>query len=228
MPFAAKRDGDTVAMSVSSKMMRPAVGRSTPLMMLNSVVLPAPLGPMTLQISPRVTARLTSATALRPPKLLLILSTESRAVTTTTSCAAVMLHIAQALAARAGDAEIKFLHVLIRSKLLRRAVENDASGLENIGVVGNIERPLGVLLDQQHRHLHLVPELDDDLVDPVDDQRRQSERRLVERQQHGIGHQRPADRQHLLFAAGHVAGDLVAPFEQAGEQREHLVAVLAR
>ena len=54
------------------------------------------------------------------------------------------------------------------------------------------------------------------------------ERRLVERQQHGIGHQRAADRQHLLLAAGHVAGDLVAPFEQAREQREHFFAALAR
>ena len=32
----------------------------------------------------------------------------------------------------------------------------------------------------------------------------------------------------MLLAAGHVAGDLVAPFEQAREQREHFVAPVAR
>src|SRR5436309_5514505 len=86
--MAAKRDGDTPARSVPLKIIRPAVGRRTPLTILNSVVLPAPLGPMTLQISPGITVRLMSATALRPPKLLLILSTASREVTRATSCAA--------------------------------------------------------------------------------------------------------------------------------------------
>ena len=35
-----------------SNRMRPPLGRSTPEIMLNSVVLPAPFGPITLQISP--------------------------------------------------------------------------------------------------------------------------------------------------------------------------------
>ena len=39
-------------------------------MMLNSVVLPAPFGPITLQISPAVTLRLTSATALQAAEIL--------------------------------------------------------------------------------------------------------------------------------------------------------------
>ena len=37
--------------------------------------------------------------------------------------------------------------------------------------------------------------------DPLDHQRRQAERRLVEQQQPRPAHQRPADRQHLLLAA---------------------------
>jgi hypothetical protein len=45
-------------------------------------------------------------------------------------------------------------------------------------------------------------------------------RRLVEQQVAGLGHQRPADGQHLLLAAGQVAGDLLAPL---GEPREQLV-----
>ena len=72
----------------SRKRTAPRSGTRNPLSTLNSVVLPAPLGPITLQISPWVTLRLTPETALRPPKLLLTFSTASRWVTTTTSCAA--------------------------------------------------------------------------------------------------------------------------------------------
>ena len=96
----------------------------------------------------------------------------------------VMLDVAQALAPRIGDAEIEFLHVLVGGELLRGAVEDDAAGLQDVAVVGDIERALRVLLDQQHRHLHLVAQLCDHLIDPVDDQRREAQRRLVERQQH--------------------------------------------
>ena len=42
----------------------------------------------------------------------------------------------------------------------------------------------------------------------------------------GPRHQRPADGQHLLLAAGHGAGQLGAPLSQAGEQRKHPVHVL--
>ena len=60
-----------------------------------------------------------------------------------------MLDVAQALALGIGDAEIEFLHVLVRRQLLRGAVEHDAPGLQDVGVVGDIERALRVLLDQQ-------------------------------------------------------------------------------
>src|SRR5712691_11859982 len=133
MPIAAKRHGETPARSMPLNMMRPALGRSTPLMILNNVVLPAPLGPITLQISPGVTMRLTSETALRPPKLLLMFSTASRGSRQPPLAPLVVLHVAQAFAARAGYAQIEFLHVLIGRQFFGGTVENDASGLENIG-----------------------------------------------------------------------------------------------
>src|SRR5262245_26368662 len=46
----------------------PLVGLSCPVSRLNSVVLPAPLGPMMLTISPRPSSTETSLTAVRPPK----------------------------------------------------------------------------------------------------------------------------------------------------------------
>src|SRR5499427_3215697 len=48
----------------------PDVAGKTPVMTLKRVVLPAPLGPMMALRSPAITRRLTSCTALSPPKLL--------------------------------------------------------------------------------------------------------------------------------------------------------------
>src|SRR5215472_14297568 len=50
--------------------MRPSPGGRNPLMMENSVVLPAPLGPISAVIRPAATASETSSTARRPPKRL--------------------------------------------------------------------------------------------------------------------------------------------------------------
>ena len=61
----------------------------------------------------------------------------------------------------------------------------------------------------------------DDLGDLVDDLRREPQRRLVEQQQLRAGHQRAADRDHLLLAAGEQPGGLGAPLAQAREQVEH-------
>src|SRR5665213_4115058 len=62
-------------MSSPSKAMRPAVGRSTPVMQLKNVLLPAPLGPMTARISPAPISKLTALSAARPPNLTVSLST---------------------------------------------------------------------------------------------------------------------------------------------------------
>ncbi len=48
----------------------PDVGGGTPLIMLNVVVFPEPLGPIRPKISPSCTSKVTSLTAVRPPKYL--------------------------------------------------------------------------------------------------------------------------------------------------------------
>ena len=55
----------------------PALGCRKPLSRLNSVVLPAPFGPMMPRISPLCSVKLTSCTALRPPKVFERLRTSS-------------------------------------------------------------------------------------------------------------------------------------------------------
>src|SRR5262245_33932962 len=71
-PRPAIRCGDQPVMSVPSKAIRPAVGRTRPEIMLKVVVLPAPLGPIIEVISPRARARDTCETATRPPKRMVI------------------------------------------------------------------------------------------------------------------------------------------------------------
>src|SRR5437879_12992148 len=60
-----------------SNAQRPLPARSKPVITLNRVVLPAPLGPMRAVISPRWTSRWSTSTAARPPTVRLTWSTRS-------------------------------------------------------------------------------------------------------------------------------------------------------
>src|SRR5262245_41165131 len=82
-------------MRQTSKVLRPSIGspasraepasaESTPFSTLKSVVLPAPFGPMIPTISPSATAKLTSLTAFRPPKLRDTFSTKRSGVSART------------------------------------------------------------------------------------------------------------------------------------------------
>src|SRR5215212_11981857 len=68
MPSAASRCGAQPVTTRSSKATRPASGRITPVIRLNSVVLPAPFGPTTDTTCARSTSKPTRSTATRPPK----------------------------------------------------------------------------------------------------------------------------------------------------------------
>src|SRR5712692_10846728 len=70
MPSCAVRCGFEPDMLRPSKMTAPSVGAKIPVMQLNKVVLPAPLGPMRANTSPFGTSKVTSSTATRPPKRL--------------------------------------------------------------------------------------------------------------------------------------------------------------
>ena len=94
----------------------------------------------------------------------------------------------------------------------------------------NLERLADVLLDEQDRQAFGVQPLHqrEHLVDP---HRREPQRWLVEDQQPRFGHQRAADREHLLLSAGERAGALRGPLLQPrkyGEDALHVPrAVLA-
>src|SRR6059036_3265642 len=128
--------------------------------MLSSVVLPAPLGPMTDRISPRRTSRLTRITAWTPPKALetsLISSWEliPRNLSRQPPLPApVVLHVAVALAlAHAGEPQVELLDVLVVADGLAVAVEDHAPVLHDVDVLGEAQRHVGVLLGEQHGQL---------------------------------------------------------------------------
>ncbi len=66
-PRRESSSGDMLVMSSPQNSTLPVVGLIWPRMLLNSVVLPEPLGPMTPTISPGPTDRLTPSTALIAP-----------------------------------------------------------------------------------------------------------------------------------------------------------------
>ena len=66
MPSAARRSGGKRPMSRPFSAMRPALAAVMPEMRLNSVVLPAPLGPITACTAPVATCMSTASTATSP------------------------------------------------------------------------------------------------------------------------------------------------------------------
>ena len=89
---------------------------------------------------------------------------------------------------------------------------------------GDAHGALGILLDNDAGDAAPVDRRDP-LVDLVDDDGRQAERQLVEQDQLRRRHERPADRDHLLLAAGHLRDRLLASI---GEPREQAVDILQR
>jgi len=75
----------------------------------------------------------------------------------------------------------------------------------------------------------VTPEILIDLLDDgehfLDQQRRQPHRRFVHQDHLGTRHQRAADRQHLLLAAGEVAGEPGALFQAREISEDHIDVV---
>ena len=72
---------------------------------------------------------------------------------------------------------------------------------EDVAAVGDLEREVDVLLDEEHAAPALLCELADDGQELLDDQRREPEAELVEEQQLRPARERARDREHLLLAA---------------------------
>src|SRR5262245_29220914 len=104
-------------------------------------------------------------------------------------------------------------------KLRRRTARDQAAALEDVSVVGDRERLGDVLLDQEDGHV-LVADAPDERHHLIDEPRRQPERRLVQHEHARPPDQRAGERDHLLLAAAHRAGELAPALAEAGKQRE--------
>src|SRR5262245_25394092 len=88
-------------------------------------------------------------------------------------------------------AEIETAHALVVADGLARAVEAIPAELEDVGIVGDLEGLGRVLLDHEDG-LSGTAELLDDLKDLPEDERGQSERRLVKEHEARLEEEAPA------------------------------------
>ena len=99
---------------------------------------------------------------------------------------------------------------------------HDAAVLDDVVAVGDRLRETEILLDQQDGEpLLLQPR--DRASDLLHDHRREALGRLVEKQQARASAQDPADREHLLLAAGKLGALAPQPLLQVREQLEDLL-----
>src|SRR5207253_5059740 len=166
-------------------------------------------GPMMAASAPASTEKLTSLSAVTPPKRREIPLTWSWAIRGTMKERPWSWQ-APARSDRDVAAKIRRLHALVRRQLSGRSLERDAAALEHVGMVGDRQREPGVLLDQEQRDAVAADRLQR-LEHLLDQQGREPHRRLVEEQHARLLKQGARDGQHLLLAAGHLPGRDAAP-----------------
>src|SRR5262245_33316809 len=191
-----------------------------PLTQLSTLVLPAPLGPISANSSPASTASETRSSTVRPPNASDRRSISSSAIPSPAAAILLDVAVAAALAAllAALAAEVEFLDVGMIAQALGRAVEHDAAVLHHIAVVGDLERHRGALLDDQDGDAELAPDLGEPAQQILHHDRRQPERELVDQQQFRRAHQRAGERQHLALAARQKPADAVLEASELGKE----------
>src|SRR3989449_11703767 len=95
--------------------------------------------------------------------------------------------------------QVRVTYELRVPEFLGVAVSDDLTLLHEKAAVGDLEGLPRVLLDQKDGRAASIDRLHD-REELLDQHRRQTERRLVEQQQPGPAHERPAHRQHRLPA----------------------------
>ena len=85
------------------------------------------------------------------------------------------------------------------ANLRRRSHEGNPSAVEHVGVAGDLQGQIEMLLDDHHRNF--LCQHDKAFGDFFDYTDPNALRRLIEQEQPRIGQQSPADCQHLSLAA---------------------------
>src|SRR5205823_14282574 len=124
--------------------------------------------------------------------------------------------------------EIEPLHQIVLLQLLARpTLELDAAVDDDVAAVGDADRLREVLLGHQHGEADAALQLLD-LGDHLrDEERGEPDGRLVDEQDLRRGHERTGEREHLLLATAHVAGELASPLRERRKGLETELEVLA-
>jgi hypothetical protein len=96
----------------------------------------------------------------------------------------------------------------------------DATTFEHQRIIGDREHLFGMLLDDDRTNAFVADDRAQRAQQLLDQHRCQAFERLVQQQHARIEHQRPADSQHLLLAAGKLGAEVRLAF---GETRKHCV-----
>ncbi|KAF5029371.1 hypothetical protein DSECCO2_649280 [anaerobic digester metagenome] len=122
----------------------------------------------------------------------------------------------------AGRAEEGGAQGRVQKQVAALALFDDPAAGQQVGRVRGRQGAGGVLLDDEDGRAG-AGQLVDDGENLVGYDGRQAQARLVQEQEAGPRHQRPAHGQHLLLSAGQSAGQLGAALPQFGEAGEDLV-----
>src|SRR5882672_2080607 len=128
------------------------------------------------------------------------------------SVAACVRKLRSGIARPALKPHVQLVNQLVVGEILARAaLVLDASVHDHVAAIGDAYCLGEILLGHENCEAVALLELPD-LVDGMDDQyRREPDRGLVDEQDLGGGHERAGKGKHLLLAAAHAAGELLAP-----------------
>ena len=117
-------------------------------------------------------------------------------------------------------AEIGFLDFAAAAQLRGGAFQHHAPVLQDVAVIGDLQRHAGVLLNQQNGDAELLPDAGEPPRQIFDHHRRQAERELVHQQQFGVADNGAAERKHLALAARQQSGEPRSQLRQRWKELE--------
>src|SRR5690606_25020192 len=127
----------------------------------------------------------------------------------------------------AGEAEIKFLYILVVLQLVAGPVEDDAAVVHHIAIVALADRSMGILFDEENRQPFVALDLADHLKELLDQNGREAHRRFIQHQDARARHHCSCDEQHLHFTAREKSRRPLQKIGEAGEVVKDLFTVLA-
>src|SRR6516164_9662957 len=116
-----------------------------------------------------------------------------------------------------GGADLRIVEEVRTFALMR-----DAAGFQDVGMISDSERLVSHLLYKQDRE-SCFPQCADGVEDVLDNQRCEPERRLIQKEQLRLAHQRASDREHLLLASRHSASSLLLALSEPRKQSKKML-----